>query len=93
MTIYNSHLRGGKMKEISVTELKAHCTQVIREVADTPYTVTKRGKPVAVITPIKDSDKKRPRTMAEYMGSMRGSVIEYGDIVEPLGEDDWDACK
>ncbi len=47
------------MKEISVTELKAHCTQAIRDVANTPYTVSKRGNPVAVITPIKDDAKKR----------------------------------
>ncbi len=80
------------MREISVTELKAHCTQVIREVADTPYTVTKRGKPVAIITPIKDADDKRPKTIAEYMGSMRGSSVEIGDIVAPLDEE-WDACK
>jgi len=82
----------GVMKEISVTEFKAHCTQILREVADTSYTVTKRGKPVAVITPAKKEDDKQPKTMAEYMGSMRGSVIEYGDIVAPLDEE-WDACK
>ncbi len=80
------------MKEISVTELKAHCTQVIREVADTPYTITKRGKPVALITPIQDGDDKRPQTVAEYMGSMRGSVARYGDIISPIDEE-WDACK
>jgi len=80
------------MKEISVTELKAHCTQVIREVADTPYTITKRGKPVAVITPIKDDCKKRPQTIEEYMGSLRGSSVEVGDIISPIDEE-WDACK
>lgn len=80
------------MKEISITELKAHCTQVIREVADTPYTITKRGKPVAVITPIKDPDKKRPKTLDEFMGSLRGSVVRYGDIISPIDEE-WDACK
>ena len=80
------------MKEISVTELKAHCTQVIREVADTPYTITKRGKPVAIITPITEADDKRPKTIDEYMGSLRGSVSRYGDIISPIDEE-WDACK
>ncbi len=80
------------MKEISVTELKAHCTQVIREVADTPYTVTKRGKPVAIITPITEEDDKRPKTIDEFMGSLRGSSVEIGDIVAPMDEE-WDACK
>ncbi len=80
------------MKEISVTELKAHCTQVIREVADTPYTITKRGKPVAIITPITKTDDKRPKTIDEYMGSLRGSVARYGDIISPIDEE-WDACK
>jgi len=80
------------MKEISVTELKAHCTQVIREVADTPYTITKRGKPVAIITPIKDEGDKRPKTIDEFMGSLRGCSVEVGDIVAPIDEE-WDACK
>ena len=80
------------MKEISVTEFKAHCTQIIREVADMPYTVTKRGKPIAMITPIKEKDGKKPKTIEEFMGCMRGSVIEYGDIISPIDEE-WDACK
>ncbi len=80
------------MKEISVTEFKAHCTQILREVADTPYTVTKRGKPIAVITPAKEDEKKRPKTIDEFMGSMRGSVSRYGDIISPIDEE-WDACK
>ena len=80
------------MKEISVTEFKAHCTQIIREVADMPYTVTKRGKPIAMITPIKETNSKKPKTIEEFMGCMRGSVIEYGDIISPIDEE-WDACK
>jgi prevent-host-death family protein len=80
------------MKEISVTEFKAHCTQIIREVADTPYTVTKRGKPIAIITPAKAKDGGKPKTMEEYMGCLRGSSVQVGDIISPVDEA-WDACK
>ncbi len=80
------------MKEISVTEFKAHCTQIIREVADVPYTVTKRGKPIAVITSVKETGEKKPKTIAEFMGCLRGSSVEIGDIVSPIDEE-WDACK
>lgn len=80
------------MKEISVTEFKAHCTQIIREVADTPYTVTKRGKPIAVITPAKDKGGKKLKTIEEYMGCLRGSSVQVGDIVSPVDEE-WDVCR
>jgi prevent-host-death family protein len=80
------------MKEISVTDLKAHCTQIIREVADMPYTVTKRGKPIAMIVPITETDGQKPKTLDEFMGCLRGSSSEVGDIVSPVNEE-WDSCK
>jgi prevent-host-death family protein len=80
------------MKKIPVTEFKAHCTQILREVADTPYTVTKRGKPIAIITPVKEKDGKKPKTIEDFMGCMRGSSVEIGDIVAPLDEE-WNASK
>lgn len=80
------------MKEIPVTEFKAHCTQILREVADVPYTVTRRGKPIAVITSVKETGEEKPKTIEEFMGCMKGSVIEYGDVISPIDEA-WDACQ
>ena len=74
---------------MSVTDFKARCTQVVREVATQPYTVeiTNRGKVVAVVSP--------PITTtadpASFWGSLKGSVIYMApDFDEPM-EDDWEA--
>ena len=39
--------------KLSISEFKAKCTQVVREVATHPYTIeiTNRGKVVAVVSP------------------------------------------
>jgi prevent-host-death family protein len=79
------------MKEIPVTQFKAHCTQILREVADTPYTVTRRGKPIALLSPVRPEDTKRPKTVSEFMGCLKGTSIESGDIISSLDEK-WDAC-
>lgn len=80
------------MKEIPVTQFKAHCTQILREVADTPYTVTRRGKPIAFISPVRPGSEKEPKTLSEFMGCLRGTSMETGDLLDPLNEE-WDACK
>jgi prevent-host-death family protein len=80
------------MKEIPVTQFKAHCTQILREVADTPYTVTRRGKPIALLSPVRSKDKTGPKTVSEFMGCLRGTSSEAGNIFAPLNEE-WDACK
>jgi prevent-host-death family protein len=80
------------MKEIPVTQFKAHCTQILREVADTPYTVTRRGKPIALLSPVRPEDTKRPKTVSEFMGCLKGTSSETGNILDPLDEK-WNACK
>jgi prevent-host-death family protein len=60
---------------------KAECLAVLDRVADTgePVIVTKRGRPVAEVVPIRT---RKPRLL-------HGSVTTHGDIVSPvLG--DWD---
>jgi prevent-host-death family protein len=67
--------------EIAAGEFKAHCLALLDEVAETgkELIVTKRGKPVAKVSPI------------EPPKSLRGSVRILGDIVSPVfDEDDWD---
>lgn len=64
---------------MNATEFKAHCLQVMDEVARTgqAVTITKRGKPVARIVPAREDPK-------EAFGALKGSVTILGDIIEPV---------
>lgn len=76
------------MKEIAISKFKATCLAVLEEVRRTrePVLVTRRGKPVAQVTP--PAATKLP----EWMGSWRGKGVILGDIVSPAGDpEDWEA--
>ena len=79
--------------KISVSEFKAKCTQVVREVATHPYAVeiTNRGKVVAVMSPPPAEERANP---GAFWGSLKGSVIYMApDFDEPMGEADWEATR
>ena len=63
-------------KHVPAGRFKAECLALLDEVAETgePVVVTKRGRPVAEVVPVRPV--KRP--------SLRGSVTVHGDIVAPL---------
>ena len=75
------------MKTMAITEFKAHALQVLGEVAETrePVLVTKRGKPLAEIIPFAE---KKPSP-----GKLADTLVFENDIVSPLGEEDWHACR
>jgi prevent-host-death family protein len=75
------------MKTMAITEFKAHALQVIGEVASRreKIVVTKRGKPVVEVTPFLGA-KSTP-------GKLAGTLVFEKDIISPLGEGMWDACK
>jgi prevent-host-death family protein len=75
------------MKTLAVTDFKAHALRVLGEVAETRehVVITKRGKPLAEVIPF-SPDKPRPGKLAE-------ALVFEKDIVSPLGEEMWDACK
>ncbi|MBL7076368.1 MAG: type II toxin-antitoxin system Phd/YefM family antitoxin [Kiritimatiellae bacterium] len=75
------------MKTLAITDFKAHALQVLGQVAETRehVVVTKRGKPLAEVIPF-SPDKPRP-------GKLADALVFEKDIVSPLGEDMWDACK
>lgn len=77
-----SRREGDNSAGISVAEAKAHLSSVIAEVEKRrrPVTILKRGRPVAQIVPV-------PIEAPTLYGSMRGTVVELGDIVGPTGED------
>jgi prevent-host-death family protein len=67
-----------KTRVVSATELKAKCLALLDEVDDRgqTITVTKRGRPVATLQPVKKKSWKSPK------GVWIGTVKIVGDIVE-----------
>ncbi len=68
-------------KAIPAGEFKARCLALLDRVAETgdEIVVTKRGRPVARVVPV-----RRPA-----VASLRGSVTFHGDIVGPI-LDEWE---
>jgi antitoxin (DNA-binding transcriptional repressor) of toxin-antitoxin stability system len=53
-----------------------------------PVTITKRGRPVAILQPVK------PKEPASIIGAMRGSVPRFDDPLAPVLEPgDWNAAR
>jgi prevent-host-death family protein len=67
---------------IPAGEFKAKCLALLDGVEDRSETlvITKHGRPVARVVPIREIDAR----------DLRGSVVHEGDLVAPLGEA-WDA--
>ena len=78
------------MKEVAISEFKAKCLAILDEVQKTkqPVRVTRRGKPVAEVSP---PSPMRPK---DLFGFMKGSVEILGDIVSPAGDpEDWEVLR
>ena len=71
------------VKTITATEFKAKCLRVIGDMGKDrePITITKRGQPVAMLTPYPQT-KETP----SIVGVMRGSAIFYNEPFEPAAE-------
>ena len=65
------------MKEVAISEFKAKCLAYLNEIEQSggPITITRRGRPVAVLGPTKKTAWKSPRN------SWAGKVRIVGDIV------------
>ncbi len=63
-----------KTKTLSATEFKARCLRILDELEPQGIVVTKRGQPVAKVTPIARVNN------AKYYGCMRGKIVIKGDI-------------
>jgi prevent-host-death family protein len=76
------------MRNLNTTDFKAGCLALLDEVARTGeiLTITKRGKPVAQIVPIRPSNRRYPQDML-------GRTVEtLGDIISPaLDSRAWEA--
>jgi antitoxin (DNA-binding transcriptional repressor) of toxin-antitoxin stability system len=81
---------------ITITAFKANCLDLVRQLEHGKLkriTLTRRGKPVAEVSPKKSGKKK---TFADIYGCMRGT-IQFApgvDLTEPaVDPDDWDAVR
>ncbi len=75
------------MKTIAATAFKAGCLRVIRQLGRDrePVTITRRGHPVAVLSPLPDAGKP-----SSIIGAMQGSVLSYDAPFEPAADPvDW----
>ncbi|MDQ1335174.1 MAG: hypothetical protein QG552_2124 [Thermodesulfobacteriota bacterium] len=77
------------MKTMAVSEFKAHALRVLDEVATSreAIIITKRGKPLAQVVP-----HSKPE-MKPVPGKLADAFFFEKDIVAPLGEGLWEACK
>ncbi|MDE3180636.1 MAG: type II toxin-antitoxin system prevent-host-death family antitoxin [Acidobacteriota bacterium] len=63
-----------KVKTMNASEFKAKCLQVLDDLDPRGIVITKRGRPVARLTPV------RPVKFANLYGCMRGKIKIEGDI-------------
>jgi antitoxin (DNA-binding transcriptional repressor) of toxin-antitoxin stability system len=61
-------------KQISATIFKAQCLKILDELGSQGIVITKRGLPVARVTPIHAVDNSK------LIGSMKGKVVVRGNI-------------
>ncbi|HEV2350413.1 MAG TPA: type II toxin-antitoxin system prevent-host-death family antitoxin [Terriglobia bacterium] len=64
-------------KVISATEFKAKCLKILDELGSQGIVITKKGQPVAKVTPL------RPVDNSKLIGSMKGKVLVRGNIFSP----------
>jgi prevent-host-death family protein len=78
-----------KNRLVTATELKAKCLALLDEVDDKgdTITVTKRGRPVATLQPVKKKHWRSPK------GAWIGKVQIVGDIVNFDTSHLWDSLR
>ncbi len=78
-----------KTRFVSATEFKAHCLALLDEVNEQggTITVTKRGKPVATVGPVKQEKWKSPAN------ALADKIKITGDIVNFDMADLWDVVR
>ena len=81
-----------KARQVSAAEFKARCLRIIKEMNRDggAVTITKRGQPVAMLSPVPVSEE----TQSAFIGMMRGTVVKYESPFEPATPpSDWSALR
>ncbi|MBZ0072212.1 MAG: type II toxin-antitoxin system Phd/YefM family antitoxin [Gammaproteobacteria bacterium] len=73
-------------EQVSKSEFKAKALEFFRQVESSgkPLIVTDHGKPSIEVRPYRSADRSP-------LDTLRGSVTEYADPLEPVGLGDWEA--
>lgn len=75
---------------VAAARFKADCLKLIDQMSrdHRPVTITKRGRPVAVLSPVPQADP------VSIVGALQGSVLGYDDPFAPAAPPgDWDAAS
>ena len=78
-------------RQVSAAEFKAKCLRIIQEMGSDgrPVTITRRGRPVAVLSPLPVEPGVSP-----FVGMMRGTVLAYDNPLAPAASpSDWSALR
>ncbi len=77
------------MKTMGISKFKSHALKILDQISKTQeiIVITKRGKPLAQIAPYRNSD------IYPKPGKLSDTLVFEKDIISPLGEEMWDACK
>ncbi|MYA34293.1 MAG: type II toxin-antitoxin system Phd/YefM family antitoxin [Gemmatimonadales bacterium] len=79
-------------RTVGVAVFRKTCARLIAQVAEQrePITITKHGRPVALLAPVPRPDDGR----RQIIGALRGSVLGYDDPFAPAADPaEWDALR
>ena len=67
-------------RQVSAAEFKVKCLRIIQEMGSDgrPVTITRRGHPVAMLSPLPPTEAAPP-----FLGVMRGTVLGYNAPFAP----------
>lgn len=77
-------------RQVTATAFKAKCLRLIRAMENDgqPITITRRGKPVAVLSPLPAPDD------SPFIGRLRGTVLAFEDPFSPAASpSEWAALS
>ncbi len=61
-------------KALTATDFKAQCLKILDELGAQGVIITKRGRPIAKVTPLRAIDNSK------LIGSMKGKILVRGSI-------------
>ena len=79
-------------RQVPAAEFKARCLCIIKEMNRDggSVTITNRGRPVGVLSPVPAPGEKLP----PFIGIMRGTVLRYEEPFEPAASPSaWSALR
>ena len=78
-------------KTVAASAFQANCLRIINEMREDgePVTITNRGKPVAVLSPVQPE-----REIRSIIGAMKGTVLAYDNpFGAAVASSEWDATR